>query len=216
MPLASGCGSANHSAHGRGPPLRAPVGGWRLARVQIAGDLAQALPFRVLCLNSKDELVGDGGRSSRRHRLRAPSGRPAPLLHDPRELVDRDEPRPPGHIDGLEQREYPPVEGRSAQPESLSSLRPGICQLLDLWRLVNNECGGATRPGRGRRVPLRFLPFAPLSAPGHAYNRTQTPTVLHLWCICVSPAIGVSSCCTPEVIAGAVRSRCLGCGRARG
>jgi hypothetical protein len=61
------------------------MGGRRLARVEVAGDLTQALAFRVLCPNAKDELVRDGVRSYRRRGLRAPSRWAAAFSHEPLE-----------------------------------------------------------------------------------------------------------------------------------
>lgn len=126
-------------AHGRGPPLRAAMGSRRLAGVAIPSDLAQALAFRMLCLNVKFEPVGDGGGSPRRRGLGAPPSGPASLLHEPLELVDRNEPRPPGHVHGLEQRQHPPTEGRSTHPERLGSLRPRVGESLDLRRVANDR-----------------------------------------------------------------------------
>ncbi len=171
------------------------MGGRGPARVEAAGDLAQALAFRMFCLNAKHELVRDGGGSSRRCRLRVPSCGPASLFHKPLEFVNRNELRPPRHVDGLEERQHPPAEGRSTYPERLGSLRPGVGESLDLCRLANDGYDRTRSSGRGWRVPFRFLGL-PLMPAGHAYKRTRTVTVLHFECICVSLAIEVGSCCT--------------------
>lgn len=160
----------------RRPPLRAAVRGRRVARVEVAGDLAQALASRVLCLDVTHERVWDRGRSSRRRRLCAPSSRPASLLYETLQRVDRNELRPPRHVQGLEQRQHPPVEGRSAHTERLGRLRPCVSESLDVRRAANGDGRGA----RGRkRVTPRLLALAPLPAPRHAYNRTKTVSELH-------------------------------------
>ena len=89
-------------------------------------------------LNVKHEFVWDGGRSSRRRRLRPPSGGPAPLFDEPLELVDRNEPRAPGHVDGLEQWQHPAVESGAAHPERLGGLRPRVGESADLRRVTSN------------------------------------------------------------------------------
>jgi hypothetical protein len=177
--------TCKNGAHGRGPPLRAAVCGWRLAGVEVARDLAEALPLSVLELNVKHETVWDRGRSSRRRRLRAPWCRPASLPHETLELVDRNELWPPGHFHGLEQRQHSPVEGRSAHPERLSGLRPCVGESLDVRRPTYGDRRGARRR---MRVTLRFLALAPLPPTGHAYERTQTvarnASTMHLRLAC--------------------------------
>jgi hypothetical protein len=181
--VASGACAAENSPHGRGPPLRAAMGGRRLARVEAASDLADALAFRMPRLNVTHEFVRDGGRSSRRRLARAPSGRPSPLFDEPLELVDWDKPRSPGHLDGLEQRQHPPVEGGAAHPERLGRLRPRAGEALDIRRLTNDD-----RPGTRGRIPSRLLGLASLPGAGHPYRCTRTTTricmMMHLCLAC--------------------------------
>ena len=178
--VASRAFAAENSTYRRGPPLRPAMSGRRLGGVEIAGDLAQALAFRVLCVNATHKLVWDRGRSSRRRRLITPSSGPTSLFHKPLKLVDRNEPRPPWHLQHLEHRQHPPVEGRAAHPERLGGLRPCVGESLD----VRRPTYGTRRGARGRvRVTL-----PPPPAPGHAYKRTQTVTriapMVHLCLAC--------------------------------
>ena len=179
--VASGAFATENSPYRRGPPLRAAMGGRPLARVEVAGDLTDALAVRMLFPNVTHEFVWDGGRSSRRRRLRAPSGAPASLFDEPLELVDRNEPRTPGHVDGLEQRQHPAVEGGAAHPERLGGLRPRVGQSVDVRCVTNDGYSGAEELGRRRRLPLAFLAFAPLPSSGHALKRTQTLTHIAPW-----------------------------------
>jgi hypothetical protein len=168
-------GSSENAPHGRWPPLCAAVGRRRLARVEGAGNLAQALAFRVFSLNLTHEVVWDRGRSSRRRGLRTPSNGPPALVHEPLELVDRDQPCPPRHVDGREERQHPPAEGRSTHPEGFCGLPPRVGEPLHLRRHANDGSRGTRHwLERGRRVPLRFRASASLSTTGHAYKRTQT------------------------------------------
>jgi hypothetical protein len=151
--------------------LRAAMGGRRLARVQVAGDLADALASRTLSLNVTDECVWDGARSSRRTRLQAPSGRPPSLSGEALECIDGNESRAPGHVDGLEQGQHPPVEGGAAHPERRGRLRPRVGESVDIRGVTNGGYCGAEGLGRGRDAWL--APCAAVSV-GTPYKRTQT------------------------------------------
>lgn len=108
------------------------MGGRRMPRVEIAGDLSQTPPRRVLCPDVTNELVGDDRGPSRRRRRHAPSSGSTSLVHKPLELVDRNEPRAPWHINRLDERQDPPAEGGRAHPERCGCLRPRVDESLDL------------------------------------------------------------------------------------
>jgi hypothetical protein len=176
---ASGALAAEDGPYRRRPPLRTAMGGRRLARVEVAGDLMQALPLPVLCLNVTHELVRDGGRPSRRRRRLAHSRGAAPLFDESLELVDRNQSGTPGHVDRFEQGEHPPAEGRSTQPEGLCGLRPRVGEPLDLRCLPNMAYGELRSRAPGGRAALRSCPPSASDAGPSRTDRTQTLSGLH-------------------------------------
>jgi hypothetical protein len=109
--------------------------------VERAGDLAEALAGGVRGLNSFDHPFGN--------QLRAASdcwcGARLALLptvgDEPFELVDRDKPRAPGHLDRLHVREDSPYEGGATDAQRFSGLAAGAREPLDARRRLNDCLG---------------------------------------------------------------------------
>jgi hypothetical protein len=154
-------------AHGRRPPLGAAVRRRCSARVEVACDLTQALACGMLCSDAVCDAARNSCRPSRFRSTRWPSSRPSSFRHQPPQLVDGNQPGAPRHLDRLDDRQDAPVERRAADAENLGRLRPRVGEPLDARRLANDHRRRCGKPGRRRRVSLRFLTPAPQATAGH-------------------------------------------------
>lgn len=90
------------------------------------------------------------------------------LCKEPLELGDRNQRRPPRHLDGLEEWQHATVERRATDAEGLGRLCPRIGEPLDAGRLTGDRPSNAER--RRRRMSLRFRGAAALTAIRHVHN----------------------------------------------
>jgi len=97
---------------------------------------------------------------------------PPPRSQVALELIDRDEPLAPIHLERLDEREDPPVERRGADAERLGGLASGVRQPYDPRRLAD-DYAPIVRSGPRRRVALRLLCPAAKPAAGHADSLQQ-------------------------------------------
>jgi hypothetical protein len=119
-------GAAEDGAHRRRPPLAPAVRCRRVARVQVARNLGEALAVCVLFSDAKNELVRNDARAPDGCRLRSTASRQPPLPCEPFELVDGDQPWTPGNVDRLDERRSPPTRTSSTRQPAPSACRPRI------------------------------------------------------------------------------------------
>ena len=130
--------------------MLAALCGWDGVGVELAGDLAQALTGGVGGLDSFDHLLGNLPRAAAERRCRARLGGVPAFGEESFELVDRDQPCTPGHLDRLDVWEDAPDEGRAADAESFGGLAAGVGEPLDVWRRPDDRPGLDRLRRRGR------------------------------------------------------------------
>src|SRR5437773_1191883 len=112
--------------------------GWCPCGVQPSCDLRQALTRATLRSDLFDELRRENGPPARsRWRLGLPWSWPASLSDQSLQLVGRNQPGAPRHLDRLDKRQDAPAEGLAADAERLGSLRSRISEPLNASRLVH-------------------------------------------------------------------------------
>jgi hypothetical protein len=111
--------------------LAAALGGGDSVGVEFAGDLAQTVASSMGDLDSLDYLLGDPPRAASARRCRARLGWAPTFGEESFELVDRDQPCAPGHLDRLDVREDAPDKGGAADAERFGGLAAGVSEPLD-------------------------------------------------------------------------------------
>ena len=135
--------------------------------VEIVCDLPEALASGARRADPFYEFRSYQRRPTRSETLRTRLWRSAALLDQALELIDRNQPRSPGHLDRLDMRQHTTDEGRAAHAESRRGLRACVCKSLDTLNLTDD----LTRHAAVRRhLPSRLCISPPESAPGHSYN----------------------------------------------
>jgi len=129
--------------------------------VEVARDLTEGPAGLTLRSDVVDEFRREDARPSWFRLVCPPSSWPPPFGEQSRELVDRDEPGSPRHLDRLDEWQDAPVEGGSADAEGLGRLRARIREPLDTCRLSNDLDGRCCSFGRRRRVSLSLLTPVP-------------------------------------------------------
>jgi len=184
--------------HGRRPPTLASVCRRCRCCVQAGCDLTETLAGGVLSPDAAHDIKRKGCRASKCG-WRPPSfpSPGPPLSSDTLELVDRDQPRAPWHLDRLEERQHAAGERRAADAEGLGRLRARVGESLDALCLADDS----RRPGRRRkrrRRPLAFRLEAPDTAARHGDSVHKRWDGFAPGCICVSSFIGLGRFCTRE------------------
>jgi hypothetical protein len=108
--------------------------GWDSVSVEFAGDLAQASAGGVRGLDSFDQLLWNLPRAASDRRCRARLTGPPTLGEEPFELVDRDQPCAPRHLDRLHVREDAADKGGATDAERFGGLATGVSEPLDALR----------------------------------------------------------------------------------
>jgi hypothetical protein len=156
--------AAEDGAYRRWPPLGAAVCCWCSGGVELARDLGEASTSGALSANPVRYYRCDCRGPADRRRLRVSSCRPPLLCEEPLQLVDRNQPRTPGHLERLDQGQYAPVEGGAADPKCLGCLCSGVGKSLNACCLADDRWRrGRPELGRRARVPLSFLVLPPHS-----------------------------------------------------
>jgi hypothetical protein len=165
------------------------MGGRDAACVEISRYLSELLTGGTFRADACDDLARHGlGTPGRRgRRLGRPWWSPA-LLDESLELVGWNESSAPRHLNRLNVREDAAVESRAADAERLSGLGTRIGESFYACCFANDR--------NWLRVPTAFLRPPLLTASRHQYAVHERRPAFASGCICVSPAICRSCCCT--------------------
>ena len=150
------------------------------AVVEIARDLAKGPPCLPRGSNVVDDFGRDALRASPFHFLCPRSSRSSLFGDESLELVDRDERRPPRHLDRLDQRKDAAVECRPAYAKRLGGLRARVGEPLNARRFSNDLAG---RGSVGGGVAASSLASVPQATARHSYNVHKSCTTFAPGCI---------------------------------
>jgi hypothetical protein len=136
--------------------------------VEVGSDAAEAVAGRVRVADALDDVPWHRGWASGRGRLPRCLCSPAALCDKALELIDRNQPRSPGHLDRLDVWQHAADERRTTDAERLGGLGARVRETLDVVRLADYL---AWRAWELRRVATFLRASAPRSpAAAHPYT----------------------------------------------
>ena len=151
--------------------MPAALCGWDSLGVELACDFAQAAAGAVRCLDSFDDLFGELPRAASGGRCWARSGGSSTFGDESFELVDRDQPCAPGHLDRLDVGEDASEKGRAADAERFGGLAARVGEPLDARCLPDDR----RRLSRWRRCS-GAVGFPGIRGPERLRRRVDTQT----------------------------------------